>query len=427
MHTLPSLLLFASSATAFPWVAGTPGVDSSLFKEARAVTQKRQDNCPFNANHKPAAPYTAPYTYLGAKNGLPGTGKGGIQVPAEGDTAHQFVAPGPNDIRGPCPGLNAAANHNFLSHDGVVTFNELVDAQQNVYNVGYDLAVLLAVLGIQAGGDVVTGKLSIGCDATSRTALLPLLGRQPGLNTHNKFEADSSLTRSDYFLNNGDNYSFNGSLFDSMKNVADRVSGGNFDLNALAAYRSQRYDESVQSNGNFFFGPFSLLLYGAASFLYELFPSYGPEGTPDLATMKSFFGAVEDTSTSSGWRHVAEKIPDNWFNRRSPYTNNDVTNQILAMYLRYPKIFGGNVGTNNFDALSGTTVGLISDGRLPDTATAGNLLCLLYQLGTSQVPASLSVVTDITGALLNFGVAKLNPVFRNAGCPLRPDQTIPKQ
>ncbi|KAF2847959.1 Cloroperoxidase [Plenodomus tracheiphilus IPT5] len=427
MHTLPSLLLFASSAAAFPWVAGTPGVDSSLFREARearAATQKRQNSCPFNANHQPAAPYTAPYTYVGAKNGVPGTGRGGIKVPADGDTAHQFVAPGPNDIRGPCPGLNAAANHNFLAHDGVVTFNELVDAQQNVYNVGYDLAVLLAVLGIQAGGDVVTGKLSIGCDATSRTALLPLLGNQPGLNTHNKFEADTSLTRNDYFLANGDNYSFNGTLFQSMKSVADRVSGGKFDLNALAAYRSQRYDESVQTNDNFFFGPLSLLLYGAASFLYELFPSYGPQGVPDLATMKSFFGAVEDSSAPGGWRHVGEKIPSNWFNRRAPYTNTDVTLQILAMYVQYPKIFGGNVGKNNFDALPGT-VGIIADGKLPTTATAGNLLCLLYQLGTGPVPASLSTVTDITGGLLNFGVAKLNPVFRNAGCALKPDQTLP--
>jgi hypothetical protein len=224
------------------------------------------------------------------------------QVPADGDTAHYYTPPGSNDIRGPCPGLNAAANHNFLSHDGITDFNELVDAQQNVYNVGYDLAVLLAVLGIQADGDIVTTKLSIGCDATSRTALLPVLGRQPGLDGHNKFEADTSLTRTDYFLNNGDDYSFNGSLFAEMKSYADSVSGGNFDRNALAAYRSKRYDESVQvshpnhhntitikltgrkTNANFFFGPLSLLLFGAASFLYELFPSYGDKGTPDLAS-----------------------------------------------------------------------------------------------------------------------------------------------
>lgn len=48
---------------------------------------------------------------------MPGKGKGGYQVPADGDTAHQFQKPGPNDIRGPCPGLNAAANHNFLARD----------------------------------------------------------------------------------------------------------------------------------------------------------------------------------------------------------------------------------------------------------------------------------------------------------------------
>lgn len=130
----------------------------------------------------------------------------------------------------------------------MTNFQELVDAQQNVYNVGYDLAVLLAVLGIEAGGDLVSGRLSIGCDATSRTATLGFLGRQPGLDGHNKFESDSSLTRNDFFTANGDNYNFNGSLFAEMKTVADRVSGGNFDRNALAAYRSQRYDESVQQN-----------------------------------------------------------------------------------------------------------------------------------------------------------------------------------
>lgn len=106
--------------------------------------------------------------------------------------------------------MNTAANHNFLSHDGIVTFNELVDAQQNVYNVGYDLAVLLAALGLTlTDGDVVTEKLSIGCDATTRTSVSPVLtGSEPGLDGHNKFEADTSLTRDDFFTGNGDNFSF---------------------------------------------------------------------------------------------------------------------------------------------------------------------------------------------------------------------------
>ncbi|EDU47163.1 heme-thiolate peroxidase aromatic peroxygenase protein [Pyrenophora tritici-repentis] len=417
MHALSLLLLQAPFAAAYPWVAGEPGVNSGLFRQARQA-EKRQENCPFNPVHKGAAPYTAPYTYVGAKNGLPGNGRGGIKVPADGDTAHAYTPPGPNDIRGPCPGLNAAANHNFLSHDGITTFEELVDAQQNVYNVGYDLAVLLAVLGVQAGGDVLTGKLSLGCDATSRTALLPLLGREPGLNGHNKFESDSSLTRNDYYTSGGDNYSFNGTLFANMKKVADRVSGGKFDRNTLSVYRSQRYGESLHENPNFFFGPLSLLLYGASSFLYELFPSYGPQGTPNLATIKSFYGAVEDPSAEGGWRHVPERIPENWFSRRTPYDVLRVTEEILAQYLQAPKLFGGNVGKDNFLALE-TPFDVIKNGKLPSTA---NLGCFLYQLATGPVPSMLSTVTDITGALLDFALTKLNPIFQNTGCPLKSQQ-----
>lgn len=281
----------------------------------------------------------------------------------------------------------------------------------------------------------MTGKLSIGCDATSRTALLPILGSEPGLNGHNKFEGDTSLTRNDFFTANGDDFNFNGTLFGSMKSVADRVSGGNFDRNALAAYRSQRYDESVRDNPNFFFGtslhfdnvykrvliiigPLSTLLYGAASFLYELMPSFGPEGQADLATISSFFGAVQDSSAPGGWRHVPEQIPPNWFSRRAPYSTLDVGTEILQMYLQYPKLFGGNVGSNNFDALS-TPFDIVTNGKLPDTATAKVLTCLLYQLATGPVPSTLSTVTDITGAVLNWSLGKLNPVFQNSGCPLK--------
>jgi hypothetical protein len=165
----------------------------------------------------------------------------------------------------------------------------------------------------------------------------------------------------------------------------------------------------------------SLLLYGAASFLYELFPSYGDKGVADLATMKSFFGAVEDSNAPGGWAHVPERIPENWFSRVAPYTNNDVVQQILAMYLKAPKLFGGNIGVNNFDGLG--TFGKIQGGELPNDATAGDVLCLLYQLATMAVPSSLSTVTDITAAALNFSVGKLNPVFKNQGCALKPDQT----
>jgi hypothetical protein len=88
---------------AFPFVAEMPGVDSSLLR-----SRKRQQSgganpggpatCPNNLIHVAAPGISDQYPYNGAKNGQPGNGKGGYQVPAPGDTAHYFVAPGPNDI-----------------------------------------------------------------------------------------------------------------------------------------------------------------------------------------------------------------------------------------------------------------------------------------------------------------------------------------
>jgi hypothetical protein len=419
-YSLLLIALAAEAISAYPFVASMPGVDSSMLYNVRHA--KRQTpgggqgggaaTCPFNAKHVNAPGISSKYPYNGAKNGQQGKGKGGYKVPANGDTAHYFVAPGPNDIRGPCPGLNTAANHNFLAHDGITTFNELVDAQQNLYNVGYDLAVLLAVLGLTTtDGDVVTEKLSIGCDATSRTSVNPALtGSEPGLDGHNKFEADSSLTRNDFFTANGDNYKFNGTLFGMM----DTTCKSNFGRDQMSLYRKQRYDQSKAENPNFYFGPFSLLLFGASSFLYELMPSGTHNYKPDLATISSFFGAKKNSDGSWSFNN-AEKIPDNWTNRVAPYTNEDVTAEILAQYLEYPVLFGGNTGNGGFDALNfGSS---IKDGKLakPDAST---ILCLLYQLTTERIPSSLNGFVTPTVKAIAFAATKLNPLFQNLGCPL---------
>lgn len=39
-------------------------------------------------------------------------------------TTHQFIAPTSTDERGPCPGLNAAANHGFLPRNGIATIQQ---------------------------------------------------------------------------------------------------------------------------------------------------------------------------------------------------------------------------------------------------------------------------------------------------------------
>lgn len=65
----------------------------------------------------------------------------------------------------------------FISHDGITTYVEMVDAAQNVYNWHYDLASFVATFGLIQDGDLLTETLSIGC-----TGGLPV--PNTGLNTH---------------------------------------------------------------------------------------------------------------------------------------------------------------------------------------------------------------------------------------------------
>lgn len=403
--------LMVGAVTAFPFVATMPGVDSSLLN-INKQQQPDSTSCPFNANHVNAPGISDAYPYNGARNGLPGRGKGGYRVPARGDTDHQFIAPKPTDIRGPCPGLNAAANHNFLARDGITTYNELVDAQQNLYNVGYELASLLAVLGLTlTDGDIVTEKLSIGCDAISRTYFSPATsGSEPGLNAHNKFEADTSLTRSDHFLANGDNYSFNGTLFGMMT----ETTSGNYNRDGLATYRAQRYQQSLKDNPNFYFGPSSLLLFGAASFLYELMPSGTKNYAPDYDTISSFFGAEKNSDGSYSFTGE-ERIPDNWTNRATPYSNTDAADEIIALYSQNPVLFGGATGNGGFDLIN---FGCIKNGTLIATPGSLEASCLLYQLATQDIPSSLNGVFTPSISTLEFVAKKLNPSFGNLGCPI---------
>lgn len=48
------------------------------------------------------------------------------QVSTTGEYA--WVAPGAGDQRGPCPGLNALANHGYLPHNGVADIPTIVSA-----------------------------------------------------------------------------------------------------------------------------------------------------------------------------------------------------------------------------------------------------------------------------------------------------------
>ncbi|KAG8991417.1 hypothetical protein FRB94_012522 [Tulasnella sp. JGI-2019a] len=68
-----------------------------------------------------------------------------VKVP---DAAHPFIAPGPTDQRGPCPALNTLTNHGYLPHNGIVNMDQMIEGTAEGFNMGADVATLLATLAI---------------------------------------------------------------------------------------------------------------------------------------------------------------------------------------------------------------------------------------------------------------------------------------
>lgn len=124
--------LLASTAAAFPAMMDQltgPLVENAL--------TKRQGAPPQGAGALPAAP--PPFD---AKLQL---------VNNQGE--HRFIAPGPGDERGQCPGLNAMANHGYIPRNGIATIGQFIEGTNTVFGMGEDLGGFLALYGAVVDGD----------------------------------------------------------------------------------------------------------------------------------------------------------------------------------------------------------------------------------------------------------------------------------
>ncbi|THU83442.1 Cloroperoxidase [Dendrothele bispora CBS 962.96] len=112
--------------------------------------------------------------------------------------AHQWMAPGPDDFRSPCPGLNALANHGFLPRDGRgLNASVVLDAALTGYNVQPEVLSLAVKLALLTSNDPSTFTLD-------------------DIKLHNTIESDASLSREDFAI--GDNVHFNETIFSTLAN-----------------------------------------------------------------------------------------------------------------------------------------------------------------------------------------------------------------
>lgn len=107
----------------------------------------------------------------------------------------------------------------------------------------------------------------------------------------------------------------------------------------VAQHRFNRYQDSLNTDPNFFFGPKAIPLYGAASFLYELFPSQAPDGNPSLLDMAAFYGTSDPDGNGQVHFTNTEHVPVNpnptgpgWLARKDSYTITALVEQVLVLY-----------------------------------------------------------------------------------------------
>ncbi|KAE9981996.1 hypothetical protein BLS_006748 [Venturia inaequalis] len=216
---------------------------------------------------------------------------------------HKFVPPGPRDIRGPCPGLNALANHNYLPHNGIASFQQLVDAQQAVFSVANDTRHLLAAYGVAMSGSGDINLMSIGGPPPEDLApITEQLRRKPlGLGSeHAAFESDASPTRGDLYIRNSTE-DVQQVMLENFAQLYEKQDGecpgsANYDNTVMGLQRAQRVKDSISRNPGFFLSPFGALANGAAHhFTFELMANHTaehPDGILDPVTLATMF-AVE--------------------------------------------------------------------------------------------------------------------------------------
>lgn len=207
------------------------------------------------------------------------------RTPVEVTGDHAFIAPDfdAGDQRGPCPGLNALANHGYISRDGVTSLVEVLSAMNSVYGMGLDVGGILSTLGtVMVGNPVSTSPgFSIGnADPGSQNLLnnlLGLLGTPRGLNgSHNIIESDASGTRSDLYVT-GDASTMDLARF---KTLYDEFSEDQVDAFDVFTKRSAiRFNESLMTNPDFYYGPWSGFIARSAGYFFasRLFANYSDE------------------------------------------------------------------------------------------------------------------------------------------------------
>ncbi|KAJ7236327.1 hypothetical protein C8J57DRAFT_1530137 [Mycena rebaudengoi] len=313
-----------------------------------------------------ASPYIVPITEIqdlqtGTLMVLPPrqTDTGTKQIP---DEQHPFIPPGPHDQRGPCPAMNTLANHGYVSRDGITTFEEIILAGVEAFNIDRDTIANMAAVNMITHGNPFVNKISIG-------GISPL-----------------DLVRLAAFGDDG---------LDGPKTE--------FNLQSLIEIKRQNYESDQALNPKFALPPRRLFTaYAGASLIMTrvfLNTKIFTPLTPNVPLVWTTKQATRRIMTSF---FMNQTFPENWFRAAVPVTPSPIVGQMAAALPQW------RAGRNNGNGI------YVADDPPPPPFNVTTVCGNYWDQLSNGTPGSLAHVTGI----FKQNVDLLNGImFRASGCP----------
>ncbi|KAJ7477533.1 Chloroperoxidase [Mycena latifolia] len=311
------------------------------------------------------------------------------------DADHPFIAPGPDDMRGPCPAMNTLANHGYISRNGITTFEEIILSTAEAFNLNRDMSSNMAAINILTRGNPFVNKISIGGVSPF---VPPLPGQIDGPETqgiakHGRVEGDASMTRSDVHI--GDNRNFNQTLWDmDLEQLAKFGDDGPdgpatvFNLQTLIEMGRQSLESDQVLDPEFAIPLRRLsLVFGAESLIMSVFAN----GTTKQATKRiitSFF--------------MNQTFPENWFRAAVPVLGSPIPGEIAAAL---PQWVPGHNDENGV---------FVADPQPPAPFNISSGCGIYWDNLVNAVPGTLA---DVTGIFKQNVDMLTGILFNGSGCP----------
>jgi len=209
-------------------------------------------------------------------------------APANDARFTNWVAPGPDDSRSPCPGLNAAANHGFINHNGRdLNLPDLITGLAASMNIGADFTTLIGAVGLSSSPNPLGGTFDLS-----------------DLDQHNfPIEHDASISRQDAYF--GNDYSFNQTEYDQYFNYFGNKTTS--DIKSVAYAKDIRYRDSLKRNPTFTFGLRETVLSFGENGLWVQTLGDPSSGVTNLSYAHMFF-EQEKFPYELGWRPSPQPI-----------------------------------------------------------------------------------------------------------------------